>query len=50
MKKEPIHSFIKTECGLSVYHLLILKANIGIWTKLRLYWFVFFATLRDLFK
>ena len=49
MKKEPIQSFFKTECGLSEYHLLKMRANKGIWNKLRLYWFVFFATLRDLF-
>ena len=27
MKKEPIQSFIKTECGLSEYHLLKMRAN-----------------------
>jgi hypothetical protein len=50
MKKEPIEHFIKTECGLSEYHLLKMRANTGVFNKLRFYWFVFFASLRDLFK
>lgn len=43
-----ITNYIKTECGLSEYYLL--KARKGFFNKLRFYWFVFFATLRDMFK
>ena len=51
-----ITNYIKTECGLSKYH--ILKSNKGflsnsnIWNenKLRFYWFVIFASIRDLPK
>ena len=40
--------FIKTKCGLEKYELL--KSHKGISAKLRFYWFVFFASIRDLFK
>ena len=46
--KNDITNYIKTECGLSQYYLL--KARKGFFNKLRFYWFVFFATLRDMFK
>ena len=40
-----ITNYIKTECGLSEYYLL--KARKGFFNKLRFYWFVAIATLRD---
>ena len=43
-----ITNYIKTECGLSEYYLL--KARKGFFNKLRFYWFVAIATLRDLPK
>ena len=43
-----ITNFIKTECGLSEYYLL--KARKGFFNKLRFYWFVAIATVRDLPK
>jgi len=46
--KNDITNYIKTECGLSQYYLL--KARKGFFNKLRFYWFVIFATLRDMFK
>jgi hypothetical protein len=45
---EKIKKFIKTECGLSEYYLL--KNKKGIFNKLRFYWFVAIATIRDLNK
>ena len=39
---------IKTQCGIDKYHLLRQKP--GFFHKSRLYWFVLFATLVDLFK
>ena len=38
--------FIKTKCGLEKYDLL--KSRKGIYAKLRFYWFVFFASIRDI--
>ena len=43
-----IKNFIKTDCGLSKYHLL--KTKKGIFNKLRFYWFVAIAVIRDLPK
>ena len=43
-----VTKYIKTDCGLSKYHLL--KAKKGIFNKLRFYWFVVIATVRDLPK
>ena len=43
-----ITNYIKTECGLSEYYLL--KARKGFFNKLRFYWFVAIATIRDLPK
>ena len=43
-----ITKYIKTECGLSEYYLL--KARKGFFHKLRFYWFVAIATIRDLPK
>ena len=37
--------FIKTKCGLEKYDLL--KSRKGMHAKLRFYWFVFFASIRD---
>ncbi len=42
-----INNFIKTECGIDQYNLL--KKKKGFLSKLRLYWFIALATLRDLF-
>ena len=39
---------IKTKCGISKYNKLRIKK--GFFNKLRLYWFVFFAVIRDFFK
>ena len=39
--------FIKTQCGLDKYKKL--RAKKGILNKVRYYWFVFFASIRDLF-
>ena len=46
MKNKIIYKFIKTECGREKYENLIL--NKTLFGKLRLYWFVFFATLKDI--
>ena len=40
-----IDKYVKTECGLNKYSEL--KAKEGVFAKARLYWFIFFATLRD---
>ena len=37
--------FIKTKCGLEKYDLL--KSRKGIYAKIRFYWFVLFASIRD---
>jgi len=39
--------YIKTQCGLDKYNKLKLKT--GIYNRLRFYWFVFFASIRDYF-
>ena len=39
---------IKTQCGINKYHKL--KVRKGLLNKVRLYWFVFFAGIRDIFK
>ncbi len=39
--------FIKTQCGLDKYKKLRTKK--GIFNKLRYYWFIFFASIRDFF-
>ena len=46
-KKLSIENFVKTSCGIDQYYLL--KKNRSIFGKLRLYWFLLFATIRDLF-
>ena len=43
-----INKLIKTECGLKKYE--VLKGQLGYINKLRFYWFVTVATLRDLPK
>ena len=40
-----IEKYVKTECGLNKYSEL--KTKEGVFAKARLYWFIFFATLRD---
>ena len=39
---------IKTKCGIDKFKLL--KERKGILNKIRLYWFIFFAGLRDVLK
>jgi hypothetical protein len=39
---------IKTQCGINKYHKL--KVRKGLLNKVRLYWFVFFAVIRDILK
>ena len=46
MNNKNIHRFIKTECGRAKYENLIL--NKTLFGKIRLYWFIFFATLKDI--
>ena len=42
---------IKTACGIEKYNTLVqLSAKKGVLARIRLYWFVVFATLRDIFK
>ena len=38
--------FIKTKCGLEKYDLL--KSRKGVYAKIRFYWFVLFASIKDL--
>lgn len=45
---DDIKKYIKTDCGLSQYYLL--KARKGFFNKLRFYWFVAIATIRDFNK
>lgn len=45
-----IKKFIKTECGISEYHRLKILSKKNILLKIRFYWFVVIATLRDYFK
>ena len=46
MNNKNIHRFIKTECGRAKYENLVL--NKTFFGKIRLYWFIFFATLKDI--
>ena len=46
MNVTSMNYFIKTQCGLEKYDML--KARKGMYAKLRFYWFVFFASIRDL--
>ena len=43
-----LRKFIKTECGLNKYEELRIKK--GFYNLLRLYWFIFFASIRDSFS
>ena len=45
-----INKFIKTECGINEYHRLKILSKRNIFYKIRFYWFVSIATLRDYFK
>ena len=46
MDQKKIYKLIKTECGQAKYEALILnKTFLG---KIRLYWFIFFATIKDI--
>ena len=47
MKKLSVENFVKTSCGIDQYNSL--KKNKSIFGKIRLSWFLFFATIRDLF-
>ena len=46
MKNKKIYRLIKTECGRAKYENLIL--NKTFFGKIRLYWFIVFATLKDI--
>ena len=46
-KKITINKFVKTSCGIDQYNTL--KKNKSVYGYLRLTWFIFFATLRDIF-
>ena len=45
MNTNPIFSLIKTECGRAKYEMLASKK--GIFNRIRLYWFILFATIKD---
>ena len=45
MDKNPIFALIKTECGRAKYEMLASKK--GIFNRIRLYWFILFATIED---
>ena len=45
MDKISIFSLIKTECGRAKYEMLASKK--GIFNRIRLYWFIVFATIED---
>ncbi len=45
MNKISIYSLIKTECGRAKYEMLVSKK--GIFNRIRLYWFIIFATIED---
>ena len=45
MNEALMNYFIKTECGLEKYNLL--KSQKGMYATIRFYWFVFFASIRD---
>ena len=47
MKKLSVEDFVKTSCGIDQYNSL--KKNKSIYGKMRLSWFLLFATIRDLF-
>ena len=46
MDKNLIFSLIKTECGRAKYEMLAAKK--GIFNRIRLYWFIVFAAIKDL--
>ena len=45
MNKTSIFSLIKTECGRAKYEILASKK--GVVNRIRLYWFIIFATIED---
>ena len=45
MNKLSIFSLIKTKCGRAKYEILASKT--GIFNRIRLYWFIIFATIAD---
>ena len=45
MDKHSIFSLIKTECGRAKYEML--ASQKGIFNRIRLYWFIIFATIED---
>ena len=45
MDKNKIFSLIKTDCGRAKYSDLASKK--GLFNRIRLYWFVIFATIKD---
>ena len=45
MNNNRIFSLIKTECGRAKYEMLASKK--GILNRIRLYWFIVFATIKD---
>ncbi len=45
MNKLRIFSLIKTECGRAKYEMLASKK--GTFNRIRLYWFIVFATIED---
>ncbi len=45
MNKLKIFSLIKTDCGRAKYE--ILSSKKGILNRIRLYWFILFATIED---
>ncbi len=45
MHKNSVFAFIKTECGRAKYEMLASKK--GIFNRIRLYWFIIFATIED---
>ncbi len=45
MNKIRIDSLIKTECGQAKYQMLVSKK--GFFPRIRLYWFIIFAIIKD---
>ncbi len=45
MLKNKNFSLIKTECGRAKYEMLASKK--GMFNRIRLYWFILFATIKD---
>ena len=45
MDQDLIFSLIKTDCGRAKYEMLASKK--GIFNRIRLYWFIIFATIKD---